>query len=167
MTTGQSLVSVRPMAFTDLTAIIDIDQKIRTAETPTTYKDFTVKKIFGIGLKEVSPEERPNILEVAKLIELGFVAEIEGSVCGFIVGRQTYLAEHGIQDGEISIIGIHPGCRKKGVATKLVNSLCDLFRSKGVQRMRMGVDPLDNDMLAFMKRAGFSGHRLLYFTKPL
>ena len=165
MNTSELQVNVRPMALTDLTAIIDIDQKIRTAETPTTYKDFTIRKIFGIGLKEVDPEERPNILEVAKLIDLGFVAETEGSVCGFVVGRQTYLAEHGIQEGEIAIIGVHPDHRGKGIATKLLNSLGDLFRSRGIQRVRMGVDPLDNDMLAFLERTGFSGQRLLYFTK--
>ena len=46
MKTNQSLVNVRPMTFLDLTAIIAIDQKIRTAATPVTYKDFTIGKIF-------------------------------------------------------------------------------------------------------------------------
>ncbi len=77
------------------------------------------------------------------------------------------MTEHPIERIMFIDLGVHPDCRGKGVATKLVNSLCDLFRSRGIHRVRVGLDPLDNDMLAFLKRTGFSGQRLLYFTKPL
>ena len=165
MNTSQSLVRVRRMNFLDIGTVFSIDQIIRAGETSVTYKDFTSEKLFGIHLEEVGPGEKPDVLELAKLIDLGFIAEAEGKMCGFVVGRQAYLAERGIQEGEIVIIGVSPDSRGKGIGAKLVNTICDLFHSRGVSRVRIGVDPLDNDMLAFLGRVGFSGHHLLQYTK--
>ena len=103
--------------------------------------------------------------EVAKLVDFGFVAEVEGTICGFIVGRQTYIAEHEIQEGEIAIIGVESDYRGKGIATKLVDSICGLFRSRGVQQVRAAVDPQDKDLSAFFERRGFRAEQRLHYTK--
>ncbi len=166
MSTAESQVKVRPMVFSDLGAIISIDKEMRAAGVWVSFKDLTSHKIFGIAT-EADPTKKPDILEVAKLIDLGFVAESEGTVCGFIVGRQVYLAESDIQQGEMSLIAVHPHYQGKGIAIKLVNALCDLFRSRGMSRVDVGADPADKPMQAFLERSGFTTSRLLHYHKKL
>lgn len=167
MNTVELQVKVRPMVFSDLKAIFSIDHKIRAAGTTVAYKDLNTHKIFGIATETTDSTKRPDILEIAKLIDLGFVAESKGTICGFIVGRQVYLAESDIQQGEIALIAVHPHYWGKGIAIKLANSLCDLFRSRGMHRVGMTVDPVDKPMLAFLERSGFSSNRLLYYHKRI
>jgi len=167
MNAAKSNVKIRPMSLLDLKAIFDIHQKLEAEKKFTTYKQFTVRKIFGMSTEEADLKKRPDILEVAKLINLGLVAESEGTVCGFVVGRQTYLAEFDIEEGEIAIIGVDPDYQRKGIASMLIDAICDLLLSKGVSSVRIGVDPDDSNLLAFFERMGFTGQRLLYLSKTL
>jgi ribosomal protein S18 acetylase RimI-like enzyme len=165
MSANRSDITIRPMEFLDLRAIFEIHKKIEAEEKYPTYKQFHARKIFGMGAEENTP--RPDILEVAKLIDLGMVAESEGKICGFALGRERYLAEHDIHEGEIAIIGVDPDCRKSGVARKLIDAICDLLESRGVNSVRIGIDPEDENLLAFFERVGFTGQRLLYLSKAL
>lgn len=161
-------IKIRPMAFSDLKEILSIDKAVIDAGTSdrykeVTYRDFNTKKIFGMEEKDTA--KRPDILEVAKLIDLGLVAESEGKICDFVVGRQTYLIERGIQEGEIAIISVHPDCQRSGIGSKLVDSICELFRSRGVRRVRMGIDARDTYLQNFLEREGFNSRRVLYYIK--
>jgi ribosomal protein S18 acetylase RimI-like enzyme len=158
-------VKIRPMTFLDLGDLFAVTQKIGAANTSATYKRFTLQKIFGTSPKNGDATQRADILEVAKLIDLGLIAEVGGKTCGFVVGRQTYLAELDTMEGEIAIIGVHPDYRRKGVAHKLINAICDLFASRGARGVRIGVDPHDTDLTAFFERAGFIGEQVLYLSK--
>ncbi len=165
MSTDKLRVKIRPMAFLDLNAIFDIDQQVRaSAKIGATYEGFTTKSIFGIGTGEGS-ESKPNILEVAKLIDLGFVAEVDDKVVGFVLGRQTFLAERGIQEGEVAIIAVHPDYQGKGIAGKLIDALSNLFRYRGVHRVRVGIDPRDKNLTAIFNQAGFTGRSLPQYIK--
>ena len=168
MSEAEYSLQIRPMVLQDLKDIFyTVHQKIKAVDTSATYQGFTIEHVFGMETGKGEAAERPNILEVARLIDLSLVAEFEGTPCGFIVGRQTYLAERDILEGEIVVIGIHPDYRGKGIAAKLVNSLCDLFISRGVRVLRVGIDPLDHQLLSFFEGLDFSGQRLLYLTREL
>ena len=167
MSKGETQVRIRPMIFTDLKEVNALDRELRQAGRRVAYKDFTTHKVFGIETQGSETGKRPDMLKVAELMDLGFVAESEGRLCGFIVGRQTYLAETDIQEGEIAIIAVHPDYWGKGVATRLVNALDDLFRSRGLKRVRIPVDPLDEAMIGFLEQSGFSGDPLVYYSKKL
>ena len=155
------------MIFSDLAAIVSIDREIRETGTQVSYKDSATHHIFETNSEEVSPTKRPDILEIARLIELVFDAECEGTVCGFIFGRQVYLAASNIQQGEIALIAIHPHYTGKGIGARLVNSLCDLFLSRDIRRVEITVDQADKSMPTFLERSGFSGNRLLNYHKKL
>jgi len=170
MDTTELQVRIRPMVFSDLKGIFSIDEAIREAEKSDlrkeiTYRDFNTREIFRMDMEKSEFTERPNILEVAKLIDLGFVAEAEGTIYGFVVGRQTYLIEREIQEGEIAIISVHPDYQRNGIGRKLLDAICDLFRSRGAHRVRMGMDPRDTFLQSFLERGGFSSRNLLYYTK--
>ena len=165
MKTTEMHVKIRPMSIWDLKDILSVDQRIRETIPSITYKNFGTEQIFGVGSYRVQSKKRPTVSEVAKLVDLGLVAEVEGKICGFVVGRQTYIAEHEMQEGEIAIIGVESDYRGKGIATKLVNSICDLFRSRDVQQVRATVDPQDKDLSAFFKQQGFRAEQRLHYTK--
>jgi len=170
MSDTKAQVRIRPMVFSDLKDILSIDEAVREAETSdvhkeVTYRDFNTRRIFGMDAEDADSTKRPDILEVAKLIELGFIAESEGRICGFVVGRQTYLIERGFQEGEIAIVSVHPDCQKIGIGAKLINAICDLFHSRGVQRVSMRIDPRDEYLQHFLDQAGFSTRHLLYYTR--
>ena len=167
MSTTEPQVQIRPMTFSDLHAMVSIDQKIRMTGTPVPYKEFATHRIFGMNVEEIGPTNRADMLEAAKLIDLSSVAESEGTVCGFIVGRQTYIAEDDIQVGEIAMIGVHPDYRGKGISIKLIDSLCDLFRSKNMHLIRVEADPRDKSLVALLEQSGFSDSHLVTYEKRL
>ncbi len=165
MSNAELSVNVRPMTLVDLKNIFFIDQAIRAAGVSKTYSGYTTQQMFNID--ETDPTKRPDILEIAKLTDLGLVAECGGKVCGFALGRLTHLAERNIDEGEIAIIGIHPDYQRKGIALKLVESIHDLLRSKGADRIRIGVDPADTQMQAFFEKVGYDSRHLVYYHKSL
>ena len=168
MSTADSEVRIRPMTFMDLDDIFTVTQEISAAKKISdTYKRFTLEKIFGMDERGTASSQKPDVLEVAKLIDHGLVAQCGGKTCGFVVGRQTYLAELDIQEGEIAIIGVHPDYRGKGVAHRLVDGISDLFLSRGVRRVRVGLIPSDEEMIAFFEKAGFSGEYIMFLSKGL
>lgn len=160
-------VQVRPMQFSDLKAITSIDQEIRASGTQVFYKDFATRTILRLNPEGAAAKERPDIQAVARLIDLSFVAECGGTICGFILGRQEYLAESDIQQGEIALIAVRPGYFGKGIGTRLVDAICESFRSRGINRVGMSVDPADKLMLALVEGYGFKSNRLLSYHKTL
>ncbi|MDO8687703.1 MAG: GNAT family N-acetyltransferase [Dehalococcoidales bacterium] len=165
--TTELQVQVRPMQFSDLKALTAIDQEIRASGTQVFYKDFATRTVLRLNPEGASTKERPDIQAVASLIDLSFVAECGGTIGGFILGRQEYLAESDIQQGGIALLAVSPHYFGKGIATRLVDAICELFRSRGINRVGMAVDPADKSMLAFVERYGFKSNRLLNYHKNL
>lgn len=160
-------VSVQPMALRDLDAIFSIDKKVRATGLALTYADLTTEYIFEMSSDEVQPEKHPSKRKVASLIDLGFVAEVDGQVRGFILGRRTYLIERGTKIGEIMILGVHPDYGRKGIAAKLVASICQKFKTKGIRTVRIAIDLSDKDLRTFFEHIGFSSDHLLNYIKAI
>ena len=168
MSTADLEIKVRPMSFMDLEAVFSIDKEIRAAgKTSATYKDFTTQQVLGAEIDKNASAKRSSKLEVAKLVDLGIVAEHQGKICGFVLGRQTYIAERDIEEGEIAIMGVHPDYQGKLVATELIDRICNLFRSRGVHRVRIGLDPSDKELQAFFERFDFRSQPIVYYNKNL
>jgi ribosomal protein S18 acetylase RimI-like enzyme len=165
MSSAESRVNVRPMTFVDMKDIFFIDQAIRVSGVSKTYSGYTTQQMFNMD--ETDPSKRSDILEIAKLTDLGLVAECEGKVCGFALGRLTHLAERNIDEGEIAIIGIHPNHQRQGIAVKLVESIHDLLRSRGADRIRIGLDPADAQMQGFFEKIGYDSQHLVYYHTSL
>ena len=170
--TGKSTemsLRIRPMIFSDLSPIIEIDQKIRATGTQVAYRALSTSayRIFGIDPDKTDPSKRPDILKTARVVDNSFVAECDGTVCGFIIGRQTYLAESDIQQGEIALIAVDPDYTGKGIASHLVDALFKLFRSMNIHRVGISANPEDKNMLSFLEHAGFTSNRLLSYTRKI
>ena len=131
-------MSIRPLTFGDLDAIVEIDRKV----LGKVRQDFWRKKI-----------ELPN----ARYPFSGLVAELEGKVIGFILG-ETSGWEFGIPEtvGWISTIGVDPDYQHKGVARKLSQEFIENLKAIGVSVVYTLVNWSDWDLLKFFRAMGFT-----------
>jgi GNAT superfamily N-acetyltransferase len=74
------------------------------------------------------------------------VAEEDGSIVGFA----TWIDADGTI--ELEDLFVDPGCRRRGIATALVDRIVDVLRPQGVERMEVTANP---HALAFYRAAGF------------
>jgi len=163
---------VRPMNLEDLDAVFSIDHKIRGIGQTITYANLTTERIFTINRhvgRLAKPVSYVDLItgDISELLAHGLVAEIEGHVRGFILGRVDHVGESASELGRIIIIGVHPDYQRKGIATGLVNELCAKFRSRGIKRVRIDVDQRDKQLLDFVERLEFGVGHLISYSKAL
>ena len=162
MSASEIRIRVRPMVYNDIDAIFAIDHLIRSSGESPTYADLTTEQLFGM-----ERGKHATISQIAEATDLGFIAEFEGKVRGFIVGRQPRISQRATEMAEIAILGVHPDYQRMGIATKLVDTVCEELRSRGIREVRIGIDPHDKDLLAFFESIEFVGEHLLNYTKTL
>lgn len=166
MVTSKIEVKIRPLVLEDLDVILTIDHKIRSIEKAITYEYLTTEHIFTIDRKVSRMKQPTNYVDmitgnIADLLDLGIVAEIESHVRGFILGKVSATGTK--PAGEILILGVHPDFWRKGIASKLVNAIFERYRSKGIKMVKMEVDRRDKPLLDFCEHMGFNaGHRIDY-----
>ena len=137
-----------------------------------TYANLTTERIFAID-RHVGRLGKPTSYvdlitgDVSSLLEFGFVAEVEGHVRGFILGQLTHVGEPPTQVGHILILGVHPDYWQKGIATQLVNAICEKYHSKGIKRVRIDVDQRDKQLRDFVEHMSFSIGHLINYSKTL
>jgi ribosomal protein S18 acetylase RimI-like enzyme len=172
MTTPKIESKVRPIAMADLDSILNIDRKIRSLGKAITYADRTTAEIITAERKIGYHKSTSLYLELvyddtAHAMEMGLVADLENQVRGFVLGRIINTNKHAPPVGQINIIGVDPDYQHRGIATQLVNNLCDVFRSRSVKQVQIGVDIRDKELLSFMEHIGFSAGHLIEYTKTL
>lgn len=165
-------VRARPMSWEDLDAIFAIDCQIRRAGKAITYANLTTERIFTIDRhvgRLAKPVSYVDLIkgDVSELLELSIVAEVEGRVRGFILGRVAHVGEAATEVGVIPILGVHPEYQRRGVATKLISAICDKFRSKGIKRVCIDVDRRDKDLVNFVEHMGFDVGHLIDYSKTV
>lgn len=172
MSKSEKELKIRSMTLEDLDAIFLIDRKIREKGKAITYANLTTQHIFTID-KKATHQKRPigygDLItgDVAGLLEYGLVAEVEGHVRGFTLGRVAHIGEKAKEVGMILILGVHPDYWRKGIGRELINALCEKYRSQGIKSVHIGLDTRDKDLLAFFERLGFSGGCLVDYSKTL
>jgi len=156
MTASEAKAKIRPMTRSDLQAVIDIDQEIRRQGTAMTYVDITADRVFSA---RTSPNPKPakskDVIKeaFAKLLNLGFVAETEGKVHAFILGRVAKARSASGEVGTVALLGVHPHYQRRGLATDLVEALTKKFRAGEIKTVRIahrGVNRRDKPLLDFI-----------------
>jgi ribosomal protein S18 acetylase RimI-like enzyme len=170
MISADTGIEIRSLRLEDLDAIFMIDHQIRKTGSAITYANITTERVFTID-RHVGRLARPigygDLIkgDVSELLQLGMVAEVENHVRGFILGRVTHVGERATEIGVIIILGVHPDYQRRGIATGLVNAMCDRFRSKGINKMRIAVDSRDKALANFVEQMGFSVGHMIEYTK--
>ncbi|MGQ9696234.1 MAG: GNAT family N-acetyltransferase [Thermodesulfobacteriota bacterium] len=172
MASINSKIHIRQMNLEDLDSILAIDHKIRGMGKAITYANLTTERIFTIDRKAgrlTRPVSYADLItgDIAGLLEFGFVAEVDGHVRGFILGRVAHTGEAATEVGNILILGVHPEFWRKGIARQLVNALCEKYRGRGIRRVHIGLDQRDKELIGFFEQMGFSVGHLIDYSKTL
>ena len=165
MNISKDKVEIRPMTRDDHEAIFSIDQEIRRKGQAFTYVNITTERILPTKKKvshPAAPDSHSDLIKdaVSELLDLGFVAEVEGQVRAFILGRIARARESDTEVGTIAILGVHSDYRRRGIATQLTDALCDKFRSGDIKTVRIahrGVHRRDKPLLDFIERMRVRG----------
>ncbi len=161
-------INIRSMVLADLDAIFFIDHEIRRRGQAVTYANLTTEHIFTIDRhvgRLATPVSYIDLIkgDVSELLDLGLVAEVEGHVRGFILGRIAHGPETPNESGIIPILGVHPDYQHSGIGAQMVEALCVKYRSKGIKKVHIDVDRRDKPLLEFVEHLGFGvSHRIDY-----
>ncbi|MDD5082797.1 MAG: GNAT family N-acetyltransferase [Dehalococcoidales bacterium] len=172
MVSSASEVKIRPIALKDLDTILSIDSKIRETGQTITYANITTGQIFTAereaGKRRKTGSYYLDLVtgDTSTSLDLGFVAEVEGHVRGFIMGRLV-TGKQATQSGQILIVGVHPDYQHRGIATRLVEALVEGFRSRGVKTVRFVIDQRDRGLINLAERMGFGAGHLIDFSRAL
>ena len=92
-----------------------------------------------------------------------WVAEHEGIVIGFLIGRAA------ADEFEILNVAVARSYRRRGIATQLVAAALEWSRKAGTQRAYLEVRASNEAAIALYKRHGFSpcGRRSRYYQYPI
>ena len=95
------------------------------------------------------------------------VAEVEGTVAGFVIGDIKDWGFGVEKSGWLETIGIHPKHMGKGIGKALGEKLLEHFRSRGIKNIYTQARWDSGDLLAFFKSIGFDRSDFINLEKRL
>ena len=100
--------------------------------------------------------------ELSCRLSLWLVALEEDKVLGY-VGSQTVIDETDMMN-----IAVHPDCRRRGIAEKLIDALICALREKGSRGLTLEVRASNAPAIALYEKLGFAqvGRRPNYYRNP-
>jgi ribosomal protein S18 acetylase RimI-like enzyme len=173
MNESAASVKVRPLHARDIDAVLTIDALIRREGKIITYASLTTARVLTAETKTGRFKRSTSYYldlvsgDVPGSEGIGFVAEVEGHVRGFVMARTESQSRSTPRLGRILIIGVQPEFQHRGIAAQLLNSLYERFHSEGVKEVKAEVHPSDKELLAFLEAMGFSSVFPIELTKAL
>ena len=134
---------IRPMEHEDIADVLAIDRRITGIRRAITYTDL----ITG---------------DLGRLLDLSFVAEVNGHVAGFVLARHSVGAFG--EAGYLNILGVDPDYWQQGIGSKLIDALRERARSKGLKTIRVMLNERDKKLQGFFQHVGFHRGQLIDYT---
>jgi N-acetylglutamate synthase-like GNAT family acetyltransferase len=146
----QKTIYIRNLEKGDLPAIVEMEDRGTGVVRP----DFWEKRI------EISEAIRPHWASL--------VAEVDGRVAGFVLGRAGEL-EFGLPGtvAWVEIIGVDPPYRRQGIARALMERFAASAEDHGIKTIFTLVDSSDLAMKQFFAHLGFAQGKMLHFEKEI
>ena len=115
----------------------------------TIYGAITKKKVYRRWVQQMVKDHlrRPE--------GVGFVAEKEGQVVGFIIGEMKGEGFGLEKSGWLEVVMVHPRHMGTGIGYAMARKLFDYFRRKGIRDVYTSVLWDAVDMVSFFKSLGF------------
>ena len=137
-----------------------------------------VSEVFELGQKLFTAEEWPSLYrswddhELALLFsndsETCLVAEADGRVVGFALGRVMEKPRSAWRYGWLLWLGVDRRFKRSGIATRLVRQLTTLFIERDARIMLVDTAAKNHSALAFFRRNGFGQEiRHVYLSQNL
>jgi ribosomal protein S18 acetylase RimI-like enzyme len=100
--------------------------------------------------------------------EFCFVAEEDGKLVGFILGTLIEKRNSAWTYGYVLWLGVDPNRKGRGIASRLLNKLTEVFIESGARMMLFDTDAENEPALRFFKHHGFGGEvQHVYMSKNL
>lgn len=119
-------------------------------------------QIAAIERNVFSDPWSPAMLQSALHAVALVTVDVNGSVLGYLFAIPM------VDDGEILNLAVHPGCRRRGVATALTEAGCSALFQRGVRRVFLEVRASNEGAQRFYAAMGFQqvGRRHDYYRRP-
>jgi ribosomal protein S18 acetylase RimI-like enzyme len=134
-------IEIREMVLNDLPSVFALGEQLFTAEKWSnlyrTWDEFELLSTFSTDK------------------ELCLVAEKNEKIVGFILGSLIEKPRSAWVYGYMEWIGVDPEVKSRGIGTKLLNKLTDLFIKHGARMMLVDTELENQDALLFFKKMGF------------
>jgi ribosomal protein S18 acetylase RimI-like enzyme len=147
-------VEIREMELKDVPEVFELGQKLFTAEEwPTLYRSWDDHELAQLFSTES---------------ETCLVAEADGKVIGFALGRVMEKPRNAWRYGWLLWLGVDSRFKRSGVATRLLNQLRGLFIERNARIMLVDTAATNHRAVAFFRRNGFGQEiRHVYFSQNL
>ncbi|MEI6075215.1 MAG: GNAT family N-acetyltransferase [Verrucomicrobiota bacterium] len=147
-------VDIREMELRDVSAVFDLGQKLFTAEEwPTLYRSWDDHELAQLFSTEA---------------ETCLVAEAEGRVIGFALGRVMQKPRSAWRYGWLLWLGVDRRFKRSGIATRLVKQLTGLFIERDARIMLVDTAAKNHSAINFFRRNGFGQEiRHVYLSQNL
>lgn len=142
-------ITVRHMEVEDIDTVLDLDRRITGTKRTLTYTD-------------------PVTTYVGGELGISWVAEAEGRIIGFILGRLSQLLGTRVpRIGLIELVGVGTKWRHRGIARQLVEAFCEDCRQKGAVAVHIIISPEDEDLRLFFHTQAFRPRELIHLQRKL
>ncbi|HZI33895.1 MAG TPA: GNAT family N-acetyltransferase [Candidatus Binatia bacterium] len=142
------------MELKDVAEVYDLGQKLFTAEEwPTLYRSW---------------DDHELALLFSSDAETCLVAEADGEVVGFALGRVTEKPRSAWRYGVLMWLGVKRQFKRSGIATRMLRQLTGLFIERDARIMLVDTAAKNHAALAFFRRNGFGQEiRHVYLSQNL
>jgi len=147
-------VEIREMELKDVAAVFELGQKLFTAEEwPSLYRSW---------------DDHELALLFSNDAETCLVAEADGQVVGFALGRVMEKPRSAWRYGWLLWLGVDPRFKRSGVATRLMKQLKGLFIERDARIMLVDTAAKNHSAVTFFRRNGFGQEiRHVYLSQNL
>lgn len=119
--------------------------------------------------------QKPVQADFKKLIEAHamsskdacFVAEMAGSVVGFMISYILTLGFGIEKSAWIATLGVNPKYMGQGIGAELAKEVFDYYRAEGIENVYTSVRWDSTDLLSFFKTLGFDRSKFINLRKVL
>jgi ribosomal protein S18 acetylase RimI-like enzyme len=102
------------------------------------------------------PEKQMVYSQRGGPLDASFLAEHEGHLVGFVLGRLLYVGRPMIGVCQLNLIAVRPDYQHQGIASILLNRLQNHCREQGIHNIRALVQKDNTGLKNYLKNAGFS-----------
>ena len=142
----EGMVDIRRMTRGDIDAVVALDREVGGGQSRISYRDMVATDPGG-------------------LLDLSFVAEIDGRVIGFILARLAYLY---IPFAEVCVIHgivVGPDYQRRQIGSRLMNELMRYCHAEEINTIRAIIDERDTEIRHFVERLGFRRSKIINYDK--
>ena len=144
----QGMVNIRPMARSDIRAVLALDRKYSQARGVLSYSDMVT-----------TDPEGP--------LDVSFVAEVGGDIVGFVIAHLAYVMIPFTKVCMLHSTLVDPDYQNRGIGVRLLGKLVDYCQDEEISTIRALVEDHNDDLIRFVERQGFRRSTVINYDKTI